>query len=305
MKDADRPDLKFSKDVCATIEQSVLGKSATVRWEDLVGLDEAKKKIMETIVLPIKNPTLFTGLLTPSKGILFFGPPGNGKTMVAKAIASQCADVTFFNLSAGTLTSRFYGDSEKLIQALFAFAVARQPSVIFIDEIDSLLSARSSSEHEVSRRIKTEFLVQFDGVGTRLEDRVVVIGATNRPFDLDEAVLRRFTSRIFLPMPNAAAREQMIAAQIAGVKHDMSPKDVKSAAKNTEGYSFADLRALCQEAAKEPLRGFSYEQIAVMTKQSVPPVALKHFRAALEKVAPSVSKKGLAAFEKWSKDNQK
>eukprot|EP00829_Urostomides_striatus_P014848 TRINITY_DN451_c0_g2_i3.p1 TRINITY_DN451_c0_g2~~TRINITY_DN451_c0_g2_i3.p1 ORF type:complete len:181 (-),score=49.15 TRINITY_DN451_c0_g2_i3:60-602(-) len=173
-----------------------------VKWEDLIGLEDVKKKMMETIVLPIKNPELFTGLLTPSKGILLFGPPGNGKTMVAKAIASQCGkDVTFFNMSAGTLTSRYYGDSEKLIQALFGIAATKQPSVVFIDEIDSILGARSSEEHEASRRLKTEFLVQFDGVGSKLEDRIVVIGSTNRPFDLDEAVLRRFTARIFLPLP--------------------------------------------------------------------------------------------------------
>eukprot|EP00826_Nyctotherus_ovalis_P054211 TRINITY_DN7087_c0_g1_i1.p1 TRINITY_DN7087_c0_g1~~TRINITY_DN7087_c0_g1_i1.p1 ORF type:complete len:261 (-),score=62.02 TRINITY_DN7087_c0_g1_i1:1074-1856(-) len=260
---------------------------------------------METIVLPMKNPELFTGLRSPSKGILLFGPPGNGKTMVAKATASQCEGVTFFNLSGGTLTSKNYGDSEKLIQALFAMASAKQPSVIFIDEIDSILGSRSSEEHEASRRIKTEFLVQFDGVGTVQSDRVVVMGATNRPFDLDEAVLRRFTARIFLPLPDIEARTKMLQSMLKTVNSKMSKDDVKSTAKSMEGYSYADMKAVCQEAAMEPIRKFAYDKLTKMKKEEVPPVISDHFKEALAKVKASVSKKTIAAFSEWNKHNQK
>ena len=297
---------KFSQEIGTVIEQSILEKASMVKWEDLIGLDDVKKKMMETIVLPIKNPELFTGLLTPSKGILLFGPPGNGKTMVAKAIASQCGeDVTFFNMSAGTLTSRYYGDSEKLIQALFAIAAEKQPSVVFIDEIDSILGARSSEEHEASRRLKTEFLVQFDGVGTRQEDRIVVVGSTNRPFDLDEAVLRRFTARIFLPLPSLEARSQMIKNQLKTVKSEMTDAEIQEISKKTEGYSFADLRAVCQEAAMEPIRSFDYTQLATLKKENAPPLCAKHFDLAIVKVPRSVSKKSIAEYEKWNNDNKK
>jgi len=297
---------KYTGELRNTIEQSILEKTSMVKWEDLIGLDDVKKKMMETIVLPIKNPELFTGLLTPSKGILLFGPPGNGKTMVAKAIASQCGeDVTFFNMSAGTLTSRYYGDSEKLIQALFAIAIEKQPSVIFIDEVDSILGARSSEEHEASRRLKTEFLVQFDGVGTKQEDRIVVIGATNRPFDLDEAVLRRFTARIFLPLPNSDARAQMFRNKLKLTKNDMSEDDIKNIASKTEGYSFADLSALIAEAAMEPIRSLDYTQLATLKKENAPPLSVKHFDTALVKVPKSVSTKSIQLYEKWHNDNKK
>jgi len=291
---------KFSKDISDTILGSIMPTKTSVSWDDLIGLDEVKSKIMETIVLPIKNPALFTGLLSPSKGILLFGPPGNGKTMVAKAIASQCSNVTFFNLSAGTLTSKHYGDSEKLIQALFIIAAAKQPSVIFIDEIDSILGARSSDEHEASRRIKTEFLVQFDGVGTGEHDKIVVVGATNRPFDLDEAVLRRFVSRIFLPLPNDVARMKMIKNNFKNVKHALSDSEFKKIAKATEGYSFADLKTICQEAAMGPLREYGYEKLATIKKEDLPAVVLQDFKSAIAKVQPSVSKKSIAEYEKWN-----
>ena len=297
---------KYSAELKEIIEGSILEKSSMVKWEDLVGLESLKKKMQECIVLPIRNPKLFTGLLTPSKGILLFGPPGNGKTMVAKAVASQCGkEVTFFNLSAGALTSRYFGDSEKLVRALFDVATERQPSVIFIDEIDSILGARSSGEHEVTRRLKTEFLVHFDGVGTKTEDRVLMIGATNRPYDLDDAVLRRFTARIFLPLPGLDARIQMINNQLKTVKNSLSEAEIASIGKQTEGYSFADLRALCQEAAMEPIRMLGFSILVKMEKEQAPEVAAAHFDSAIIKVPKSVSYKSIQEFEQWNKQNQK
>ncbi len=297
---------KYGEELRQIIEQSILTKASTVRWEDLIGLESMKKRMQECIVLPIKNPKIFTGLLTPSKGILLFGPPGNGKTMVAKAVASECGEeVTFFNMSAGALTSRYFGDSEKLVRALFEAANERQPSVIFIDEIDSILGARSSGELEVTRRLKTEFLVQFDGVGTRAENRVLVIGATNRPFDLDEAVLRRFTARVFLPLPSVEARANMLRAQLATVKSVVHEGEVAAIAKRTEGYSFADLKTLCQEAAMEPMRSMGFSILVKIEKKDLPEVTVAHFEAALKKVPPSVSQKSIQEFEKWQKDNQK
>lgn len=296
---------KFSPEISGIIEQSILQKAQTVKWSDLIGLEKVKEKMLETIVLPIKNPALFTGLLTPSKGILLFGPPGNGKTMVAKAIASECGEnVTFFNLSAGSITSRYYGDSEKIVQALFDTASSKQPSVIFIDEIDSILGARSNEENEASRRLKTEFLVKLDGVGTNLADKVVLIGATNRPFDLDEAVLRRFTSRIFLPLPNLEARVQMIKNQIKLSSSNLTEAELNEIGEKTANYSFADLRSLCQEAGMMPLRGLGYENMSRLKKEEVPPITKEHFESALKKVLSSVTEKSIKSFEKWDNDNK-
>ena len=296
---------KYSIELREIIKNSILDKANIVKWEDLIGLEELKKKMQQCIILPIKNPKFFTGLRAPSKGILMFGPPGNGKTMVAKAVASQFnGEVTFFNLSAGEFTSRYYGDSEKLVRALFEIAAEKQPSVIFIDEIDSILGRRKEGELDVSRRIKTEFLVRLDGVGTKTQDRILIIGATNRPFDLDDAVMRRFTSRIFLPLPNFEARKQMLVKQLESESNSLTEKDVAWIAKNTEGYSFADLMSLCAEAARGAINNFGISTLIVMEKDRSPPITMQHFELALKKVVKSVSEKSIKEFECWNKDNK-
>jgi SpoVK/Ycf46/Vps4 family AAA+-type ATPase len=145
-------------EVIKSINETILDSSPNVQWDDVKGLVEVKKILQETIVLPTVRPDIFKGLLSPSKGILLYGPPGNGKTMLAKAIATECKS-TFFNVSASTLTSKWMGEGEKLMKCLFALAADKAPSVIFIDEIDSIMGARGGNEHEASRRLKTEFLI--------------------------------------------------------------------------------------------------------------------------------------------------
>lgn len=222
---------------------------------------------------------MFTGLRSPSRGILLYGPPGNGKTMVAKAVATACKS-TFFNVSASTLMSKWVGDSERLMKHLFGMAAIYSPSIIFIDEIDSMLTARSSTENEAARRVKTEFLVQLDGVGSS-SGRILVMGATNRPFDLDEAALRRMTKRIYIGLPEAEAREALINKQIAAVANNLSARDIKSIAKNTEGYSSADLAAVVKDAAMQPLREVPPKDILNMDKNNLRPVGKQDFAIAI------------------------
>ena len=174
----------------------IVQEDSNVAWDDVCGLHIAKAQLKEAVVLPMKYPQLFTGKRQPWKGILLYGPPGTGKSYLAKAVATE-AESTFFSVSSSDLVSKFQGESEKLIRALFELARSQAPSVVFVDEIDSLCSARTSNESESSKRIKTEFLIQMQGVG-KVMDGVLVLGATNDPCSLDPAMRRRFQKRIYI-----------------------------------------------------------------------------------------------------------
>jgi spastin len=205
------------------INTTIVDRSPSVKWDDVAGLDKAKQALMEMVILPTKRRDLFTGLRRPAKGLLLFGPPGNGKTMLAKAVASE-SEATFFNVSASSLTSKWVGEAEKLVRTLFMVAVDRQPSVIFMDEIDSVMSTRLASENDASRRLKSEFLIQFDGVTSNPDDLVIVIGATNKPQELDDAVLRRLVKRIYVPLPDPNVRRLLLKNQLKGQAFKLSSK---------------------------------------------------------------------------------
>ena len=286
------------------IQSEILSSSPDVHWDDIAGLEFAKKTIKEIIIWPMLRPDLFNGIRRPPKGLLLFGPPGTGKTMIAKAIASQSKSM-FFNISASSLMSKWVGESEKLVRTLFALASFYQPSVVFIDEIDSLLTARSENENEASRRIKTEFLVQLDGAGTNIEDRILIIGATNRPQEIDDAFVRRLSKRLYIPLPNKISRKQLIMRVLEkerknNNKYDITDADIDDIISKTKGYSGSDLINVCKEAAMMPIR--SIEDISNCQLEHLRGVNKNDFDEALFNVKPSINEKSIEQYVEWNKN---
>ena len=230
-----------------------------------------------------------------------FGPPGNGKTLLAKAIAAE-SGATFFNISASTLMSKYVGESEKILQAVFKFASISQPSVIFFDEIDSMLRARSDGEADYTRRLKTEFLCLVDGISSDKESSFLfVIGATNRPQDLDSAVLRRFDKRILVDIPTQDDRVTMLQNCLNDVKHSVGKKDLVEIAKKLEGYSGSDITGLIKAAVYAPLKDICRSvDFITMDQSDLPLLTKKHFMAEIKKSKPSCEIKEIEILRKWA-----
>ncbi|KAI5790644.1 P-loop containing nucleoside triphosphate hydrolase protein [Peziza echinospora] len=309
---------------------AILTEKPNVRWEDVAGLEGAKEALKEAVILPIRFPHLFVGKRQPWKGILLYGPPGTGKSYLAKAVATE-ANSTFFSVSSSDLVSKWMGESERLVKQLFNMARENKPSIIFIDEVDALCGTRGEGESEASRRIKTEMLVQMDGVGHD-SSGVLVLGATNIPWQLDSAIRRRFQRRVHIAVPDLPGRIKMFQLAVGNTPCELRPEDYRTLGAMAEGYTGSDINIAVQDALMQPVRKIQTathykpvvgpngkrmltpcspgDQGAIeMTWTEVnpeemmeSPLTLKDFIKAVKNARPTVSQEDIKKSEEWTKE---
>lgn len=282
-------------------------------------------------MLPFRNPSLFTGLRARSGRVLLYGPPGSGKTFVAKATAAECGRPLIV-VTPSLIMSKYVGDAEKQVRCLFAVAKSIAPCLVFIDEADALLGSRRDGEHDALRRVKTELLTALDGAGSEMvatppaaaptdgpsrafsaspmqppvatpltphphqtSQHIFVIAATNRPDDLDDAFIRRFPTRVYVPLPAVDQRVTLLATLLASTRHSLGDSDVRRVAAATEGYSMSDLRELLSQAAMAPIRRLGTTAALTATADTIQPMTIADVLNSLATVKPSVRPDSVAA----------
>ena len=286
------------------ISGTILTESPNVRWIDIAGLEVSKQSLREAIVLPIMKPQLFRGARKPWSGILLFGPPGCGKTLLAKAAATECK-ATFFSVSSADLLSKWLGESEKLISSLFKVARIKAPSLIFMDEIDSVATKRGEGhEGGGERRVKTQLLSEIQGVKSTHNKPLLVLGATNRPWDIDTAMLSRFEKKVYVPLPDMPARAGIFKIHTAGINSDLTDEDYVELAVRSEGYSGRDISNVCREVIMIPVRELDMGGLLADDNQEVivRNININDFKKTLKKVKPMTTERDLEHYEDWAKE---
>jgi len=281
------------------VRDAILIEKPDVKWSDIADLEKAKETLMEAVIWPLKRPDLFRGSRSPWKGVLLFGPPGCGKTLLAKAVANS-VNATFFIVDSSVILSKWLGESEKIVKELFKMARENQPAIVFIDEVDAIASTRSANEHDAIHRVKTVLLTEMDGMYAKPDERVLVIGATNMPEILDPAFRRRFEKRIYVPLPNFNARREIFKIHLRGVSVS-SDVDFNKLAELTEGYTGHDIALLVREAIMRPIRELARSGLLDRKDAKPRPVKMSDFIEALKTIKPSVSKKEIAKYEEWAR----
>uniref|UniRef100_A0AAY5KDA1 Fidgetin n=1 Tax=Esox lucius TaxID=8010 RepID=A0AAY5KDA1_ESOLU len=270
------------------VTTEVLQPGPPVDWSDIAGLELAKAAIKEEILWPILRPDMFSGLATLPRSLLLFGPQGTGRTLLGRCMASQLG-AAFLRLSGSALVTKWLGEGEKIVQASFLVARCRQPSVVFISEVDMLLSAQLSEESPVNR-IKSELLMQLDSVLTSAENHVLVVCSTSKPEEIQESLRRYFIKRLLIPLPDSTARHQIISQLLSQHSYCLSDKEMSMLVQRTEGFSGLDVARLCQEAVVGPLHGIPMR-----------PVSYQDFDNVFCKFQPSISQKELDTYTEWNK----
>jgi vacuolar protein-sorting-associated protein 4 len=226
------------------IMESAITVNPNVHWSDVVGLEAVKAALTEAVIYPLEMSQLFIDRLRPWNGILLFGPPGTGKTLLAKAIATEASVKLFLQISVSKLMGKYVGESERMVLMLFTVARENRPCIIFCDEVDALCSQRSDGEHDTSLKVKNVFLEEMSGNN----DGIFILAATNRPWSLDDAFLRRFQKKIYIPLPCLNARAEMVRTKIASVPNSLSSEDIESIADRCESFTGSDMQTLVETA---------------------------------------------------------
>ncbi len=286
------------------ISSTIVTESPNVKWIDIAGLENVKQAVREAIVLPIMKPQLFTGARKPWSGILLFGPPGCGKTLLAKAAATECK-ATFFSASSADLLSKWLGESEKLISSLFKVARLQAPSLIFIDEIDSVATKRGGgSESGGERRVKTQLLAEIQGIKSTHDKPLLVLGATNRPWDIDNAMLSRFEKKVQVPLPDMPARAAIFKIHTAGVNSVLTDDDYVELAVRSEGYSGRDISNVCREVIMMPVRELDMGGLLENEDEDIQvrDIEVEDFTKAMKKVKPMTTDSDLDHYNAWAEE---
>lgn len=271
MKELGVKNLELNEYELCIASNLVLPKNIDCSWEDIGGLEHIIEDLKETVIYPLQNfnasntgikNSLATAnaigkrskLIQPPKGVLLFGPPGNAKTMIAKALAKE-SGARFINLQVSSLFDKWFGESQKRTEAIFTLAEKVQPVIIFIDEIDSFLRSRKADDHECTNTIKTQFMTLWDGLTTsQTENRILIVGATNRPEDVDAAILRRMPQMFYIGLPNQQAREKILHV-ILKDENLAGDVNIEAVAEMTLNFSGSDLHELCRCAAMNSFIG--------------------------------------------------
>jgi SpoVK/Ycf46/Vps4 family AAA+-type ATPase len=290
------------KEAPEMVDNLIVSEKPGITWGQIGGLEEVKADIKEAIILPFVGSK--PDYVKCPRTILLYGPPGTGKTLLAKASSNTLA-ATFFEARISSLLSKFFGESTKLVTALFGKARKMQPSLIFMDELDSVAISRDTNINEATRRVLGQLLTEIDGFATSTEEKILIMGATNKPWDLDDAIISRFQKKIYVPLPDLVARKIILQIHLSGA--DLSDVSLEELGKKTDGFSGRDLANLCQEAVNRMILELnpSMQSLTVKELESYQlahrPLKEEDFEAALEKIKPSTQIEDIEKYVDWKK----